>query len=295
MQSSKHILMVRPASFGFNAETASSNSFQCAIRIDNAQELALREFDSFVALLEKENIEVTIVQDELDTIKPDAIFPNNWFSVHETKEVVLYPMLTENRRNEARPEVFHDLFESQYSFWDLRGDYSEILEGTGSMVLDRVNRIAYACLSERTNANLFHTWCNRMNFKPVTFVACDQSGNQIYHTNVVMTIGTDFVLICLDCIPDELERLTILSSLKEQGRVVLTITKEQMNQFCANALEVQNNDEKKYLICSRTAFRSYTKEQLMVLSSFCKLLVVDIPTIEQIGGGSARCMLAELF
>jgi hypothetical protein len=294
MQSAKRIFMVRPANFGFNAQTAVSNSFQKEIEIENTQALALQEFDSFVSQLHEANIDVYVAQDSIIPPKPDAVFPNNWFSVHESGDVFIYPMLTENRREEVRLDVLSHVLDESHRITDLRIDFSEILEGTGSLVLDRQNRIAYACLSERTSLNLFLHWCSRMEYSPVYFSATN-AGVPIYHTNVVMTITSDFVMVCLECVSDKQEQMVLKESLIKSGRRILEISIQQMNHFCGNALEVLNGQGEKYFICSRTAFNNYNDQQLKTISSFCKFIVVDIPTIESIGGGSARCMLAEIF
>jgi len=294
MQSAKRILMVRPANFGFNAQTAVSNSFQKEIEIENTQALALQEFDSFVSQLHQANIDVYVAQDSIIPPKPDAIFPNNWFSFHESGDVFIYPMLTENRREEVRLDVLSQVLDESHRITDLRNDFSEILEGTGSLVLDRQNKIAYACLSERTSLNLFLHWCSRMEYSPVYFSATNEAV-PIYHTNVVMTIATDFVMVCLECISDKQEQLALKESLIKSGRRVLEISIQQMNHFCGNALEVLNMKGEKYLVCSRTALNNFTEDQLNTIGSSCAFIVADIPTIESIGGGSARCMLAEIF
>ena len=294
MQSAKRIFMVRPANFGFNAQTAVSNSFQKEIEIENTQALALREFDAFVSQLHQANIDVHVAQDSIIPPKPDALFPNNWFSVHESGDVFIYPMLTENRREEVRLDVLSHVLDESHRITDLRIDFSEILEGTGSLVLDRQNKIAYACLSERTSLNLFLHWCSRMEYSPVYFSATN-AGVPIYHTNVLMTITTDFVMFCLECVSDKHEQMVLKESLIKSGRRILEISIQQMNHFCGNALEVLNMQGEKYFICSRTAFNNYYEQQLKIISSFCEIIVADIPTIESIGGGSARCMLAEIF
>lgn len=294
MQSSNRILMVRPASFGFNAETAVSNSFQENAHATNAQELALMEFDSFVKKLQDAGIDVFVLHDTVTPQKPDAIFPNNWFSVHQTGECFIYPMLTDNRRSEVRMDFFSEVLSEDYTQIDLRNDYSEILEGTGSLVLDRLNKIAFACLSDRTNLSLLNRWCQRMNYSPISFHAFNQ-GFPVYHTNVVMTIASDFVIVCLESVSNEQERMAVRDALNNSGKRLIEISIHQMNHFCGNALEVLNKQGEKYFVCSRTAFKNYNQEQLMVISTFCKFIVADIPTIESVGGGSARCMLAEIF
>ncbi len=294
MQSAKRILMVRPANFGFNAQTAVSNSFQKEDEIENAQQMALEEFDAFVSQLHQANIDVHVAQDSIIPPKPDAIFPNNWFSVHESGDVFIYPMLTENRREEVRLDLLSHVLDESHRLTDLRNDFSEILEGTGSLVLDRQNKIAYACLSERTSLNMFLQWCGRMEYSPVYFSAIN-AGVPIYHTNVVMTITTDFVILCLECVSDKQEQMALKESLIKSGRRVLEISIQQMNHFCGNALEVLNMHGEKYFVCSRTALNNFAEDQLNTIGSFCEFIVADISTIESIGGGSARCMLAEIF
>jgi hypothetical protein len=287
--------MVKPASFGFNSETALSNSFQYPSSSTNDSEKAVAEFELFVEKLRNQGVSVVVVDDTNWPQKPDAIFPNNWFSVHESGEIFLYPMLTSNRRQEVRTDIFQDFMNSKYEIVDLRRDYSEILEGTGSMVLDRVNKIAYACISERTNENLFLKWCARMNFSPIVFHATNKDGRSIYHTNVIITVATDFVLICLESISTISERNNVIQSITNSGKVLIDLSMDQMQKFCGNALEVIGSEEQKYLVCSKTAFSNYTQNQIATIEAYSKILYVEIPTIEQIGGGSARCMLAELF
>lgn len=299
MQSTSHILMIRPVAFGYNAETAVNNAFQSAGVDANINEQAQNEFDYFVAVLTSNGIDVTVVQDTKEPHTPDSVFPNNWASYHTHGTVVLYPMFAENRRMERDKDVLEKLKEKFEvgSILDLT-DYEReeiFLEGTGSMILDRENKIAYACISPRTHAKAFEYFCNQLSYNPVLFSAKDANGQAIYHTNVMMCLADDYVVICLDSIASEQEKNVLLQKFQETKREIIVISLQQMNQFAGNMLQVENAEGRKFLVMSSQAFKSLSAEQYEKLESYNHILHAPLYTIEQNGGGSARCMMAEIF
>jgi hypothetical protein len=298
-QSTSNILMIRPVNFGFNEETAESNAFQKRNPDQQAvQDKALAEFDHFVKTLKHNGVNVTVENDTPQPYTPDSIFPNNWVSFHHDGTVFLYPMQAENRRLERREDIITDLedkfkvahvidlsrFEADHKF----------LEGTGSMVLDRENKIAYACLSPRTDKEVLDLFCEQTGYQPVSFEAADQHGQAIYHTNVLMCIGSKFAVICADSIPNPHEHIVVLESLKSTKKEVVTISFEQMNRFAGNMLEVKNDKGETLIVMSKNAFEALDEEQRSTLAKYGKLVYADINTIETNGGGSARCMMAEV-
>ncbi|HWD87273.1 MAG TPA: arginine deiminase-related protein [Mucilaginibacter sp.] len=298
-QTTSTILMIRPVNFGFNKQTAGSNAFQNHNADQRqVQDKALREFDSFVNILRDNGVKVILIDDTPEPHTPDSIFPNNWVSFHSDGTVFLYPMMAENRRLERREDIINQL-ENEFSVKrviDLsRFEFEhKFLEGTGSMVLDRENKIAYACISPRTDKEVLEEFCHDSGYKPVLFHAVDQNRKDIYHTNVLMCIGGSFVVICLESIKDESERQQVLGSFRSTRKQVLTITFDQMNHFAGNMLEVQSKDGESLLVMSKSAWDSLDYEQKAILSSFSKPVYADISTIESNGGGSARCMMAEV-
>ena len=291
--------MVRPASFGFNRETADSNAFQQKSSESISVEKALFEFDGFVETLSQKGIEVIVVEDTAQPEKPDAIFPNNWFSCHPYGKLILYPMMAPNRRAERRPEIIQEI---QRSFdvkeiIDLSSheDEGRFLEGTGSIVFDHLNRLAYACLSPRTDKELFRQVCALLGYQPVPFHALDQNGQAIYHTNVMMAIGSGYAVICLDSITNEKEKAQVIESLTDSSLTIVDISFEQMLSFCGNMLELSSSSGEKLLAMSRTAYNHLTPQQKQQLEAFVTLLPINVDTIETIGGGSVRCMMAEIF
>lgn len=295
------VLMVRPAAFGFNSETAESNSFQRELKLSNEEilEQALIEFDGAVDLMRNHGIDVYVVEDSLIPTKPDAIFPNNWISFHENKTLVLYPMEALNRRCERRLEVVLQLQQKfnytnviDLSHFELQGKF---LEGTGSIVFDNQSKVAFAALSSRTNEDVLKELCQRIGYKPIVFQAFDSNGHPVYHTNVVMCIGDDFVVICLKAVTDEESRAALQKEFAQLGKEVLEISLEQMNRFAGNMLLLKDRHGKNKLVLSETAFQSLPEAQVSFLKSRAELVRFQIPTIEFIGGGSARCMLAEVF
>jgi len=290
--------MIRPVDFKFNEQTAGNNKFQVSSAERDVQAQALNEFDSFVALLRKNDVDITVVEDTLHPETPDSIFPNNWVSFHEDGSVYLYPMFSENRRLERRNEIIEglkDKFEvnhvSDLSFFEMQHAF---LEGTGSMVLDRVNKIAYACLSVRTDEEVLNNFCMLTGYEPVSFQAVDGANFPIYHTNVMMCVGDAFAVICLDSIPDKEERLAVTLSLTSSGKEIIDISLDQMNHFAGNMLQVVNKSGESLLVMSEQAYLSLTDEQIVKLERYSRTVYSPLYVIEQNGGGSARCMLAEI-
>ncbi len=292
--------MIRPASFGFNEQTAESNAFQQSqAAIPESAQAALKEFDAFADLLKSKGVDVHVINDTIEPHKPDAIFPNNWISFHDNGDVLLYPMQAENRRLERREDIVRKLEEQftvkhiiDLSRFELENKF---LEGTGSMVLDRENLIAYACISPRTDKEVLDAFCKHLNYTPVTFTATDAHQQAIYHTNVMMCVGKQFAVVCLDSIKDENERQTVTKSLTDAGKEIVDITLEQMNHFAGNMLEVQGTDGKSLLVMSKSAHQSLTTSQTDQLQQYAEIVSADLTTIETLGGGSARCMLAEIY
>jgi hypothetical protein len=292
------LVMIRPAAFGFNSQTASTNSFQQNhdhLR-DQIQRDALHEFDAMAALLSAHDVDVRIFDDDLTVRKPDAVFPNNWISFHEDGKVVLYPMMAENRRIEKRLDIVHslkrDFIVQEIVDFSVEENKNRFVEGTGSLVFDHPHRTAYACISPRTHKDLVVEICDKLQYMPITFGAYDASGKPIYHTNVMLSIGRKFVLICLDSIPAESDLDVLLNDFSDSGKKVVAISYAQMNAFCGNALEVQTKNGDSLIIISETAFQSLLPGQLNALSELAEILPVKIPVIEQYEGGSVRCMIA---
>ncbi|MCS6969299.1 MAG: arginine deiminase-related protein [Cytophagales bacterium] len=296
MQTCDTVMMVRPAHFGFNPQTATSNAFQ--VPTANSGEvplLALQEFDHFADLLRQNGINVIVVYDTPEPVKPDAIFPNNWISFHQDGTVIFYPMQAENRRWERRRsilELLRDHFEINNEI-DL-SHYEEedkFLEGTGSMVLDYDNKICYACYSPRTHAEVLEDFARKTGYRLVAFHAYDENGKAIYHTNVMMCVATNYVVICLSCIAEE-ERQIVAQEIIHSGKKIIEISLEQMHRFAGNMLEVHNNKGEKLLVMSEQAYRCLTPMQLEEIQKHARPVFAPLYTIEANGGGSARCMLA---
>lgn len=300
------ILMIRPTSFRSNEETAINNYFQIENKesLEEINKKAQKEFDNFVDLLQSEGIYVIVFQDNIENDTPDSIFPNNWVSFHESGNIVLYPMFAKNRRRERREEVLEMIedhgfvIESVYDYTDAEAE-NLFLEGTGSIILDRENKIAYCALSPRAEEELFIEFCEDLEFTPVVFNAFQTVKNErlpIYHTNVMMCVGTTFAVICSSSIDDKSERKNVLQSLKDSGKTIVDITEAQMHQFAGNMLQVKSKtNDSSYLIMSQTALESLTAHQVLMLKQHTEILSAPLHTIEAYGGGSARCMLAEIF
>jgi len=305
LQYTDKLMMVAPVAFRFNDETASNNHYQktvAGLSQEKTQEKARFEFDSFVEKLRDKDISVTVIEDTPDTDTPDSIFPNNWVSFHSSGTVVLYPMFAENRRNERRTDILESLrneglrIDEVVDMTDAEAD-SLYLEGTGSMILDRESRIAYAALSVRTDEKLFYDFCRQMDFRPCVFTAnqtVDETRHPIYHTNVMMCVADDFVVICLDSIDDMEERHAVIETIEDSNKQIIEIPEEQVNHFAGNMLQV-GSEQGKLLVMSSSAFSSLDKDQIEAIEKHCPILHSSLDTIEACGGGSARCMMAEVF
>ncbi len=299
--------MIRPVAFRMNEQTAVNNYYQKVLdglTSENVNAKAQEEFDTFVNKLRMVGVDVTVVDDTQNPDTPDSIFPNNWISFHENGDVVLYPMFAENRRAERREDILDILEDKGFQINEGIMDYTAaeedgfFLEGTGSIVLDRENGKAYCALSPRADEELFIEFCEDFEFTPVIFEAfqtVNEERKLIYHTNVMMCIGDTFAVICADCIDDKKERKMVLDSLKADEKEIILITEDQMNNFAGNMLEVQGSDERRYLVMSASAHQSLTKKQIAQLEEHVTILSSSLDTIEACGGGSARCMMAEIF
>jgi len=298
MQNTKHLLMIQPVNFGFNTETAINNSFQKNTGED-LQQKALQEFNDLVSVLRKNKVDITVVEDSLIPSTPDSIFPNNWISFHADGRIFLYPMFARNRRAERKVTVL-DAVKEKFTVTEII-DFSNseadnlFLEGTGSMVFDRENKIAYACLSPRTDENILNEFCSMIGYRPVTFSSTSQTGVPIYHTNVMMCIADTYAVICLGSITNEAERKTVISNLERTNKEIVEISLQQLNSFAGNMLQVKNGDNELLLVMSTQAFESLTEGQLETLLKHNRIIHASLNTIETAGGGSARCMLAEIF
>ena len=305
-QTTNSILMIRPVAFRMNEQTAVNNYYQKVIdtlspATVNAK--AQEEFDAFVNKLRMVGVDVTVVNDTLQPDTPDSIFPNNWISFHEEGDVAMYPMFAENRRKERREDIL-DLLEDKGFVINEIMDYTEaeddgyFLEGTGSMVLDRENGKAYCALSPRADEELFIEFCEDFEYSPVIFEAFQTINGErklIYHTNVMMSVCETFAIICADCIDDKKERKMVLDSLRGDEKEVILITEDQVNSFAGNMLEVKGSDDRRYLVMSIAAYKSLTKKQIAQIEEHVTILSSSLDTIEACGGGSARCMMAEVF
>lgn len=291
--------MIRPVGFTFNEETAVNNSFQSKGAAQNAQAAAYEEFNALADLLQRNGIQVTIVDDTPEPHTPDSIFPNNWISFHEDGTIVLYPMFAQNRRKERKQHVIDAVIKQKKATRIIDLTHFEgrdiFLEGTGSMVLDRDNRIAYACLSPRTHTEALEAFCRETGYRPVTFTAVDQAGSPIYHTNVMMCVAEGYAVVCLDSIKDAIERKKVETELNNTGHEIIAITMEQVNHFAGNMLQVHNAAGKKFLVMSGQAYNSLTPDQVTSIERHNRILHSPLTTIETNGGGSARCMMAEVY
>ncbi|MFI5131934.1 MAG: citrulline utilization hydrolase CtlX [Chitinophagales bacterium] len=298
MQTTSHILMIRPVNFGYNAETAVNNAFQVKGKDDDIHKKALKEFDTFVKVLEQNGVDVTVAEDTKEPHTPDSIFPNNWVSFHNDGTVLLYPMYAVNRRTERKEHVLEKLaqkFSIKRKIDLSRYEKENIfLEGTGSMVLDRGNKITYACLSPRTDEKVLADFCTQMGYTAVVFHAVDGNAQAIYHTNVMMCVADKYIVMCLDSIPDKTEKERVIDSIRKTGKEIIDISLEQMNHFAGNMLQIENGGGQKLLVMSTQAYESLNNGQKQQLESFNKIIHSPLTTIETNGGGSARCMMAEV-
>jgi hypothetical protein len=295
------VLVVRPCWFGPNAETEGTNIFQQRADEDlvTIRERAISEFDAFYDSLVQNGIETLRFEDTPEPRKTDAVFPNNWISTHQDGTVVLYPMMANIRRFERRPEILEELSAKGYlcnKIIDYSGHEEDgiFLEGTGSVVFDYVNKIAYACASSRTQHELFLKLCTELGFKPCYFTALAPGGGEIYHTNVILSIGSHYVVVADELIPES-ERKNVLEQLSESGRSIVSISFDQVKQFAGNIMEVKKKNGQSVLLCSQSAWEAFNKQQKNFLSSIMEVLPISIPTIEKYGGGSIRCMVCGLF
>lgn len=300
------VFMVEPVDFGFNEETAVNNFFQNKLKETSKtiQERALSEFKGMVSKLRQHGVNVIVLQDTLNPHTPDSIFPNNWISFHENKTIALYPMFAKNRREERREDDVIEVLEEKGFDVEQIMDYSSaedeeiFLEGTGSIILDHVNRIAYAAVSPRTDEELFIEFCEDFEYSPVVFTAyqtVEGERKQIYHTNVMMCVADDYAVICLSTLDNKDDLKAVTDALKKSGKEIIDITEDQMNKFAGNMLQVGGLGDSKYLVMSQTSYDSLTKEQIAAIEKYNPILPVEISTIETLGGGSARCMIAEVF
>ena len=300
--------MIRPVNFSFNAETAVNNAFQVAPAegqmagappaAHDAQQQALKEFEDFVALLRDNGVDVTVIDDTPDPYTPDSIFPNNWVSFHEQGLVCLYPMYAANRRLERKPWILQELGRAfrigqtlDFSGYELEGLF---LEGTGSMVLDREQKIAYACLSPRTDKAVLLDFCEKTGYTPEVFTAVDDQGRAIYHTNVMMCVADRYIVACLDSLPVPAERQHLTDTIRSGGKELIPISLEQINHFAGNMLQVHNDKGERLLVMSSQAYASLSPGQIEQFSVYNRILHSPLTTIETNGGGSARCMMAEI-
>ena len=305
-QTTNSILMIRPFAFRMNEQTSVNNYYQKVLdnlSPETVNEKAQAEFDAFVVKLRAVGVDVTVVNDTETPDTPDSIFPNNWISFHETGDVALYPMFAENRRAERREDILDVLEDSGFVINEIM-DYSSaeedgfFLEGTGSLLLDRENGKAYCALSPRADEELMIEFCEDFEFTPVLFEAFQTVNGErklIYHTNVMMCLGETFAVICADSIDDKKERKMVLDSLKGDEKQVILITEDQVNNFAGNMLEVKGANDRRYLVMSDSAYKSLTKKQIAQLEEHVTILHSSLDTIEACGGGSARCMMAEIF
>ncbi len=305
-QSTQTILMIRPVAFRMNEQTAINNYYQKVLdnlTPETVNAKAQAEFDTFVNKLKAVGVNVLVVNDTLSPDTPDSIFPNNWVSFHQDGSVVLYPMFAENRRLERREDILDTLeekgflIENIYDFTSAEEDHL-FLEGTGSIILDRTNEIAYCALSPRADEELFIEFCEELEYSPVVFNAFQTVENQrkpIYHTNVLMCIGSSFAVLCADAIDDLKERKMVMQQLRSSGKELILITEDQVNNFAGNMLEIIGTNDKKYVVMSTSAYSSLTENQQKTLEKHTEILHSSLDTIEACGGGSARCMMAEVF
>lgn len=293
------ILMIQPCSFGFNEETALNNYFQQKKEIDDVQGKALIEFNRFVDVLRAHQIDVTVVQDTPEPRTPDSLFPNNWISFHEGGKIVLYPMFAKNRRKERKRSVIDTVTQKfniheqiDLTHFEEAGRY---MEGTGSMVLDRINKMAYACISERTDPSIMETFCLEFGYTPILFHATDRNGKLIYHTNVMMCMADDYVVVCMESVKDSTEKELLTETFAKTKKKLVEINLDQMDHFCGNMLQVNNTNGERFLVMSSQAYQHLIESQIKTLTSFNNIIHSPLDTIETLGGGSARCMMAEVF
>lgn len=303
MQTTDTVLMIEPVAFGYNAQTAENNYFQVNSENEDTQAKALVEFKNFVEKLRSKGVNVITVKDTLEPHTPDSIFPNNWVSFGKDGKVVLYPMFAPNRRDERRMEILEEVKRAGFHIdavedWSHYEDKNLFLEGTGSMIFDHDNKIAYGSVSLRLDETVFREFCEKIGYQPVVFHSYQTAGTErlpIYHTNVMMCVADRFVVICLDCIDDETERQNVVEVIQSSHKEIIAITEEQIQNFAGNMLQVKNAEGKTFLVMSKAAYDALTPEQIASIEQYSEIIYSDLTTIETNGGGSARCMLAEVF
>ncbi len=302
-QVTSHLLMIRPVAFDYNVITAQNNAFQDPsaqlVPAGITQQEALLEFDEFTKRLKEAGVQVTVIEDTPIPHKPDSIFPNNWVSFHENGKVILYPIFAINRRPERREDIIEQLGQKfsiseviDLSNYEQEGKF---LESTGSMIFDRTHQIVYACYSPRTHPEVLQEFAEKIEVKVIGFTGTDRQGQEIYHTNVMMSIADEFAILCTESIADLTERQRVLQSLENTGKEVIEISFEQMEQFAGNMLGVENQKGEKILVMSEQAYLSLEEAQIKAIEQYAKILYSPLYTIERNGGGSARCMMAEIF
>lgn len=303
MQTTDTLLMIEPVAFGYNAQTAKNNYFQINSENAETQTKALAEYTAFVEKLRTKGINIISIKDTIEPHTPDSIFPNNWVSFGRDGRVVLYPMFAQNRRDERRLDIIEQVKKQGFEVKEIvdftsSENQDKFLEGTGSMIFDHENKIAYGSVSLRLDEALFREYCGQFGFTPVVFHSFQTAGGErlpIYHTNVMMCVADKFVIICLTCIDDENERKNVINAIQNSGKEIVEISETQMQNFAGNMLQVQNNEGKKFLVMSQSAYQALTPEQVAQIEKHCEIIYADLTTIETNGGGSARCMLAEVF
>lgn len=304
-QTTSNLFVIRPFRFFSNPQTLVNNYFQADVCSKNNTQIAkkaLIEFDNFLKILQKNHLNVFLFNDFENPITPDCLFPNNWISTYQDGKIFIHPMFAKNRRLERRDDII-DFLKKNFHVSKIFNDAefheknNQFLEGTGSMVLDRENKIAYTALSERSCHDLLLDFCKKTNFRPISFSAFQNNNEEkiIYHTNVMMSVCEKFAVVCLDSIFDIREKNKVLDILNKTKKEVVSISFEQVNNFCGNVLELRNQDEENLLVMSTKAFNSFTKNQKKIINRFCKIVHSPLDTIENFGGGGARCMLAEIF
>lgn len=302
MQTTDTVLMIEPVAFGYNAQTAGNNYFQINSENEKTQEKALAEFQNFAEKLRSKGISIVMIKDTPEPHTPDSVFPNNWISFHKDGTVALYPMFAKNRRQERRNDIIDEIRKNfkvkkivDYSDYERENRF---LEGTGSMIFDHDNKIAYGSVSLRLDEDLFKKFCTEFGFSPIIFHSYQSTDGKrlpIYHTNVMMCVADKYVIICLDCIDDKSERETVEKSIKKSGKELIEISEKQLQNFAGNMLQVRNRNGEKFLVMSQSAYKSLIPSQISAIEKYNEIIFSDLQTIETNGGGSARCMIAEVF
>jgi len=295
------ILMIRPAAFGYNPETAMNNYFQSDITLPRSeiQQKALEEFDQMVEILSGHGIHVIVIEDTAEPPKPDAIFPNNWLVAAPRGLVSVFPMFAPNRRPEKREDILEwlsrEFVVKDFQDWSEYEVEGRFLEGTGSMVMDHENKMIYAAVSERTSLPVLEKYATTNGYQAIIFLATDRRGKPVYHTNVVLSLGDAFAVLCEEAIPEEWELIAVRQLLESTGKAIIPITLDQMHAYAGNLLQLQNDRGEKFIVMSQSAYEALKPEQRQMLEAYGTIIPVDVSTIEQVEGGSVRCMMAEIF